>query len=187
MATPVLTIKQYDTYPAWLMALQDDEGWIPLASAAGGVKFVGQIQGGTTMIGPTATVPRTETTFTATVTSGSPTLTNLSTTTGLTEGSTLVGPGIPIGAYVQELDTVGMTITMNTNATASGTNVSCIANRGNTLYTPSSTDTSVPGTYFCECSIHWDAASTNIQKVPNAKVNNPTIQIDPSITGTLGE
>lgn len=184
---PSLTLKQYDTFPAWLLALQDENGWIPLSGAQGGVKFVGQIQGGTAMIGPTSTAPRSEVNFTATMTQGSPLLTGVSSVTGLTEGSTLTGGEIPAGTVVESFDPVGLTILMTNPAEAGGTNVAIIGNRGNTVYTPTSTDTSVPGMYFCECSIHWDVAGNNIQKVPNAKANNPQVQIDPSLLGTAGE
>jgi hypothetical protein len=130
------------------------------------------------------TTPVTTRTFTASSTLGSATLTGVSAFTGIDEGSTLTGPGIAAGAYIQEVDTAANTITMSAPATASGTTVTITGNRGMVTYQPLSADTSVAGLYNCECSIHWDAGNTLIQKVPNTKAANPQIQIDADLLGT---
>lgn len=68
-------------------------------------------------------------TFTANTTSGSPTLSSVSSFSGLYVGQALSGTGIPAGARIQAMDTGTSTITMGTdsataaNATANGTGV----------------------------------------------------------------
>lgn len=68
-------------------------------------------------------------TFTANTTSGSPTLSNVSSFSGLYVGQALSGTGIPAGARIQSMDTGASTVTMGTdsataaNATANGTGV----------------------------------------------------------------
>jgi hypothetical protein len=177
---PDITVKQYDTYPPWVMALTDDEGPIDLSTAST-VKFVAKAVSGATTIGPSNAAITAEVTFTATLTAGNPNLTSVSSFTGLVEGDTIFGPGIPADAYIMEI--LPTAIVLNDAPLASGASVTVVAKRGMIAYTPTTADTSTPGVFACECSIHWDAGGTKIQKVPNSQAANPQLQIDPDLAG----
>jgi len=179
------TIKQYDTYPPWIFAFNDDEGPIPLNSAFQVRIYMKQVSGAGS-IGPCNCTITTETTFTATASPGSTALTSVSSMTALLEGSTLVGPGIPANAIIVEIDTTNNVLSISAPAQSSGP-ISIIANRGMVTYTPTSTDTGTPGVYNVEGAIHWDSGGTQITKVPNQQSANPQFQIDPDITGTATE
>src|SRR6516162_3364024 len=177
------TVKQYDTYPPWVFALSDDEGPITL-SGASSVKIIMKVVGATGAVGPLNASITGEQTFTASSVIGSPTLTSISSLTSIIEGSTLIGSGVAPNATVLEIDPYANTIQMSAPATATVASMSVIANRGMISYTPTSTDTSVPGVYNIEASIHWDAGGTQITKVPNQQNANPQLQIDPDLLGT---
>lgn len=49
---------------------------------------------------------------------GSPTISNVTNATAFTIGDNISGPGIPVDSFVTAVDTVGNTLTLNTNATA---------------------------------------------------------------------
>lgn len=194
MAT--LIVKQYDTYPAWLITLADQNGPIALAGNVTTVKIAGKGQTTGTPIGPGATTVATENTFTATTAVGSPQITSVSSFTGIAVNSTLTGAGIPTNAVVGSYNTgtgvinlvVAGSITLANpagtpiNATANGSGVSIIANRGQITYTPTVTDTGTADTYQVEFSIHWTAGG--VQKVPNSAAANPTIEIDSDLLGS---
>ena len=59
--------------------------------------------------------------ITGTTANGSPTVTALSSTTGLVVGQTVTGAGIPANTYVTSIS--GTTMNLSQNATASGTGV----------------------------------------------------------------
>lgn len=180
------TVKQYDTYPPWTFALNDDEGPIPLNSAFSVRIYMKQVSGSAS-IGPCTCTVTTETTITATTAAGSNVLVSVSSVANLIEGSTLIAPGIPANAIVTEIDPYANVVTMSLPATATQTGVSIITNRGMVTYTPTSTDTGTPGVYNVEAAIHWDSGGTQITKVPNSQGANPQFQIDPDITGTSTE
>jgi sugar lactone lactonase YvrE len=62
--------------------------------------------------------------FTGSTTQGSPTITQVSTTTGLAFGMTVVGAGIPAGATIAGINKANSTITLSSAATATATNIS---------------------------------------------------------------
>src|ERR1700761_4921446 len=114
------TVKQYDTYPPWIFILADDEGPFTLQGVASSVKIILKQVGGATTIGPLNATIMNETTVTASTAANSPTLTGVSSLTGLFEGGTLVGPGIPDNTTITEIDNNSNTITMSKSATATG-------------------------------------------------------------------
>jgi len=59
--------------------------------------------------------------FTGTLTSGSPSVTGISSTTGLVAGRNISGTGIPSGTTILSVSSSTATITLSANATASGT------------------------------------------------------------------
>jgi hypothetical protein len=177
------TVKQYDTYPPWIFILADDEGPFTLMGVAFAVKIVLKQVGGPTTVGPLAAAIANETTVTASTAANSPTLTGVSSLTGLFEGGTVVGPGIPENTLIQDIDTTANTITMSKSATATGASISVICNRGTVTYTPAVDDTTTTGTFNVEAAVHWDSLGTQVTKVPNTQAANPTIQIDPDLLG----
>lgn len=62
--------------------------------------------------------------FTANTTSGSATLTSVSSFTGLAVGNIVSGPGIPVDSVISTLNSGASTLTINQNATATATGVS---------------------------------------------------------------
>ena len=58
--------------------------------------------------------------FTGTLRSGSTSITDITTTTGLIAGLNITGTGIPAGATIQTVDSATGTITLSAQATASG-------------------------------------------------------------------
>ncbi len=195
--TPSLIVKQLDTFPAWVLQLNDDNGWIDL-SAANSIKFAGkQVSGGAAVIGPDTAVAATTNAFTCDTTPGSNILTTVSSFTGIDEGCTVTVPFLTTPAVVQSFDTVAGTITcclppapgepLSTgapaNATKSQTAAAGVLHKGEANYTPTVTDTGTAAQFSCETAIHWDAPGTMIQKVPNAAANNPVVQIDPDVLG----
>ena len=62
--------------------------------------------------------------FTANTTSGSATLTSVSSTTGLAAGGIISGPGIPADAVISSVNAGASTVTLNQNAIATATSVS---------------------------------------------------------------
>jgi len=176
------TIKQYDTYPPWIFALNDDEGPIPLSSAFAVRVYMKQVSGGAS-IGPCNCSITAETTFTGTTQAGSTTVQSISSMSNLIEGSTLVAPGVPANATIVEIDTTNNALTISQAATTTGS-ISFVANRGMVSYTPTVTDTTTTGVFNVEAAIHWDSGGTQITKVPNQQSANPQFQIDPDMTGS---
>lgn len=68
--------------------------------------------------------------FSGTTTSGSATVTGIASTASLVAGMNVFGTGMPAGAYI--VSKTSNSITLNANATASGTGVSLTAHNGNT-------------------------------------------------------
>lgn len=66
-------------------------------------------------------------TFTADTSNGSPTLSNVSSFTGIANGMRLEGTGITAGTTISSFDSGAGTVTMSANATATGTGVSIVA------------------------------------------------------------
>jgi sugar lactone lactonase YvrE len=66
----------------------------------------------------------TASTLTANTTTGSPTLSSLSSTSGLTPGYPITGAGIPSGATILSIGTTTVTLSANATATATGVTVS---------------------------------------------------------------
>jgi hypothetical protein len=75
------------------------------------------------------TFPAVNATFTANTTSGSPTLTNISTVTGIYPNQTITGTGIPGSTTIASINgnPGNFTITMSNNASATGTTVTVTA------------------------------------------------------------
>jgi hypothetical protein len=82
--------------------------------------------------------------FTGTTTLGSPTVKNVSSTTGLTAGLLVGGPGIVVGTKIASVGTG--TITLSANAIASGTAVSLVSYTTVLSTTPTSVTISAPET-----------------------------------------
>jgi hypothetical protein len=177
-----LIVKQFDTYPPWVLTFNDENGWTNLTSA-NLIKLIGKLTGGTLTIGPVTCTKVTEIPFTASTTVNTPVLRSLSSLTGLSEGTTIVGPAIPLLTYVVSVDTTGGTVTMSNPASASEIGASMVAGRGMATYTPTATDTGSPGLFNLEGVVHWDVGGTMIQKFPNSQQANPQLQIDPDLTG----
>jgi len=193
--TPSIVLKQYDTFPAWLITLSDTNGPIALYGNVASVKLAGKGQNTSTQLGEDTCTVATETTLTASTAANSAQLTSVSSFTGIAINSTLVGAGIPSNAVVGSYNTGAGTINMvaagsitlanpsgtPVTATATGSGVSIIANRGMVSYTPTTTDTGTADVYAVEFAIHWTAGG--VQKVPNAAASNPTIEIDADLLG----
>lgn len=172
--------KQYSTGDAWTFQLSDANGWIDI-HAAFAVKLYGKA--GATSLGPLSCSITSTDAFTATTVANSNVLTAVSAFTGITDTSTITGPGIPPGTTVTSFNSTAGTITMSNAATASGTAVACTANIGMATYTPVSADVANTGVFNIELAIHWDNTNTLITIVPNKSSANPTITIDANITG----
>lgn len=176
-----IELKQYSTGDIWTLQLADANGWIDISSAFA-VKLYGKVTGGASL-GPLVCTIVSTNTFTATTNSASNLLETVSAFTGITDTSTLVGPGIPAGTLVTAYDSVAGTITMSNAATASGTGISIKANVGVATYQPLSADVAATGQFGSEAAIHWDNTNTLVTIVPNKAANNPTITIDANLTG----
>jgi hypothetical protein len=175
------TVKQFDTYPPWIFALNDDEGPIPLNTAFAVRVYMKQVSGGAS-IGPCNCSITSETTFTGNTQANSPVIQGISSMNNLIEGSTLVGPGLSANTFITEIDTINNALTISPAAVTTGA-ISIVANRGMVSYTPTSTDTGTAGIFNVEAAIHWDSGGTQITKVPNQQNANPQFQIDPDLTG----
>lgn len=194
--TPSIVLKTYDTYPAWLATLSDVNGPIALAGNVTSVKIAGKGISTATILGEDTCTTVSEATPTCTTAVGNSQLTAVSAFTGVAINSTLVGPGIPsnavVGSFASGAGTINMvaagSITLANpagtpvTATANGTGVSIIVNRGQVTYTPTTTDTGTADTYNVEFAIHWTAGG--VQKVPNAAAQNPQIEIDADLLGS---
>lgn len=193
--TPSLILKTYDTFPAWLATLSDQNGPIALYGNVSSVKIVGKGVNTSTQLGEDTCTTVAETTPTATVQSGNAQLTSVSSFTGVGINSTIVGAGIPanavVGSFVSGSGTINMvaagSITLANpsgtpiTATANGSGVSLVINRGQITYAPTTTDTGTADVYNVEFAIHWSAGG--VQKVPNSAAANPQIEIDADLIG----
>lgn len=65
-------------------------------------------------------------TTTGNTTNGNAVISNVASLTNIDVGMWATGPGIPLGTLVQSIDPVNLTVTLNHNATASGTGVSVL-------------------------------------------------------------
>jgi hypothetical protein len=81
--------------------------------------------------------------FTGTLTSGSATVTGVSSSTGLTIGQDVAGPGIPAGTTILAINTLTQTIKLSANATAGGSQ-SLIATAPPITFTMGTANSSVP-------------------------------------------
>lgn len=176
-----IELKQYSTGDIWTLQLGDANGWIDISTAFA-VKLYGKVQGGAS-IGPLVCAATSTNTFTATTNATSNLLEDVSAFTGISDTSTLVGPGIPIGTTVTAYDSTAGTITMSNAATASGSTVSIKANQGVATYQPLSADVASAGLFNAESAIHWDNTATLVTIVPSKAAQNPTITIDANLTG----
>jgi hypothetical protein len=192
--TASLTLKTLDTFPAWLATLSDQNGPIALAGNVTSVKIAGKgTNTPSNTIGPATCTTVSENTPTATTVSGNAQLTVVSAFTGVAINSTIVGAGIPSNAVVGSFNSGAQTINMAAagsitlanpagtpvTATANGSGVSLIINRGQVTYTPTVTDTGAADIFQVEFAIHWTAGG--VQKVPNSAAANPTIEIDTAL------
>ncbi len=73
------------------------------------------------------------TNVTGNTTTGSKTVTSLSTTTGLTVGQSISGPGIPAGTIITAINTTTKTLTLSQAATAAGTAITLTNGTGITV------------------------------------------------------
>jgi hypothetical protein len=175
-----ITQKQYSTGDPWTIYLGALNGWIDLSTAYQ-VKLVAKVS--SSVIGPVTTTVTTTNTFTATTAANSTTLTAVSSFTGITDLSTITGPGIPTGTTVDSFNSTAGTITLTNAATASAVAVSVVANKGMATYLPVTLDVETTGAFKAEVAIHWDNTSTLVTIVPSTANANPMITIDPNLLG----
>lgn len=184
MAAPLLIVKQNDTYPSWLLAVTQGGAWLDLSDMST-MTLVLKCDSPTTIVTGfcSGVAP---TTVTATLAEGNPALSAVSSFTAIRIGATLTAEGIPDGTSVEAFDSVAGTITMTAPASINGSSASVTVGKGQATFTPTSDETSVPGTYATEVMIVWSGAGTPTQTIPNAAANNPTIEIDSRLDGSTG-
>ena len=179
--------KQYSTGDTWNVYLNDVNGWIDVTTAIGGVKLYGK--SGATTLGPLACTIQTVQSFTANTTISSNVVSGVSAFTGISDNSTISGPGIPANTFVGSFDSTAQTIHLvdasgnAVNATATATGAALKANVGWCTHTPASADVANTGAFLSEAAIHWDNTDTSVTIVPNKAASNPTITIDANVTG----
>lgn len=73
--------------------------------------------------------------FTGDTTTGSASVANVSSFTGLVIGQLVIAAGVPLGTYITALDSVGATLTLSANATATAATVdmTALGDQGETL------------------------------------------------------
>lgn len=181
----VLRFKAGDTYPPLAASLGDETGWLAVTAAAAiDVTAVGRTGDPPDTITGTCQAVS-ETTITATLTTGSPILADVSSFADIKVGTTLVGEGIPLAAQVGAYDTVAQTIDMVVGttpapATAAASDETITLGRGQVTYSWEAGDTTTPDTYETEYLITWSTGQ--YQRVPNAETANPTFIIDPALS-----
>lgn len=192
---PSLKIKTGQTYPPFQAYVTDNNGPFDLTSVS---VFTFAMKGVTTGPLVTGSGVSQQVAFTGTTSNNSPTLTAVSSFSGLflpeldgsRPGSILIGPNIAPPVYQPTTKTWlcttilswnqgAGTILMSANATGAGTANALVGNQGLLQYSPTGSNTSTADTYLVEWKLTLSGGG--ILFVPSESDLNQSIEIDSSL------